>query len=293
MSETATAIDGRLLKGAVKALGPMALLTAWLYYVGWVRTNSQARYFGVDPSLLGYSTTDYILRSVTSLFGPAGALLVIATLTAVARHRLDEDLSAHPQRWPRYRWLGRTMVLAGALSAVLGAMALALLNGSILWSALSALCLLLGGLLLLAGRYLSSATTAAEDSEATGHHIDASEALLIGLVLIVGLFAAGFFYAIQVGTLNAYGLERQLTEMPEIHVLSANDLHLGGDTECEPIRSANSAYNCRYTGLRLLVSSNDRLFLVPEGWSQSTNRYVHVVPVTEGIRVDLRTVAPR
>lgn len=280
-------VDGRLLQGAVKALGPMALVTAWLYYIGWVRTNSQARYFGVDPSLLGYSTTDYILRSVTSLFGPVGALLIGLTLLGVAKRRLDERLAAKPEQRARHRVIGHNLALAGVILALIGAAGLVGLDSGGWWPVVAAAGLLPGGLLLLAGRYLSSFTGSGSGS--AGHRIDAMEGLIIGLILVVGLFSAGFFYAIQIGTLSAHNLERRLDGMPEIHVFSPTDLELGGGTDCEPVRSADGAFRCRYTGLRLLVSSNDRLFLVPKGWADAPNRYVHVVPLTEDLRIDVRT----
>lgn len=46
------------------------LITALFYYFGWVYTHSFFSYFGVEPSLIGYSTTDYVLRSINVSFYP-------------------------------------------------------------------------------------------------------------------------------------------------------------------------------------------------------------------------------
>jgi hypothetical protein len=54
------------------------------------------------------------------------------------------------------------------------------------------------------------------------------------------------------------------------------------------VRSTDSPYRCRYTGLRLLVATNDRLFLVPENWSDPANSYVFVVPDNDQVRLDIR-----
>jgi hypothetical protein len=48
----------------------VVLITGLLYYFGWVRIHSFLDYFGVDPSLVGYSTADYVLRSINVAFPP-------------------------------------------------------------------------------------------------------------------------------------------------------------------------------------------------------------------------------
>lgn len=55
----------------------VVLITAVLYYFGWVRTYTFLSYFGVDPSMAGYSTADYVLRSIKVAFPP----LIRASLT--------------------------------------------------------------------------------------------------------------------------------------------------------------------------------------------------------------------
>ncbi|MFL6149675.1 MAG: hypothetical protein ACJ72I_19665 [Pseudonocardiaceae bacterium] len=48
----------------------VVLITALLYYFGWVYTHSFLGYFGIDPSLVGYNTADYVLRSMNVAFHP-------------------------------------------------------------------------------------------------------------------------------------------------------------------------------------------------------------------------------
>ncbi|MGB6162848.1 MAG: hypothetical protein WCF33_16725 [Pseudonocardiaceae bacterium] len=65
----------------------LAVVTALLYYFGWVRTYYSLSYFGVDPSLTGYGTVDYILRSIVVAFPP----FINVTFTALVLlgfHRL-------------------------------------------------------------------------------------------------------------------------------------------------------------------------------------------------------------
>ena len=56
-------------------VAPTTLLTALLYYFGWLSTNRFSRYFGIDPSTFGFSAQDYLLRAIAPAFGP---LIVLA-----------------------------------------------------------------------------------------------------------------------------------------------------------------------------------------------------------------------
>lgn len=65
----------------------VVLITALFYYFGWVRTHSFLGYFGVDPSLVGYSTADYVLRSIDVAFPPF-IYAAFAALVVFGFHRL-------------------------------------------------------------------------------------------------------------------------------------------------------------------------------------------------------------
>src|SRR4051794_29903298 len=51
------------LRLAVTVLGPITIVTALLYYYGYVTTYAEYAYFGVNVELLNYSSADYVLRS--------------------------------------------------------------------------------------------------------------------------------------------------------------------------------------------------------------------------------------
>lgn len=280
-------IDASLLRAAAKAVAPTAALTAWLYYIGWVKTNRQASYFGIDPSMLDYSTTDYVLRSVTSLLGPVGALLIGMTVVTGVRRIVIRIAEKRQDLLRRFRPVGHACTITGSALVLFGSIFLNQIGGTGYATILAASSLLAGGLSLMLGRYVLTFTKPTRKSgEASS---EALEILAVGAVMVVGLFAAGFFYAVQVGEFAARSLEEELQERPEIHLLSTQDLQLGGATACEPIRGNDSAFSCRYTDLRMLVEANDRLFLVPEAWGkQAANSYVHVVPISDGIRMDIR-----
>lgn len=65
----------------------IVLITALFYYFGWVYTRSFFGYFGVDTSLVGYGTVDYVLRSINVAFRPF-IYFALAALVAFAFHRL-------------------------------------------------------------------------------------------------------------------------------------------------------------------------------------------------------------
>lgn len=65
----------------------VALATALFYYFGWVYIHSFYAYFGIDTNLLGYSTADYVLRSLNVAF-LAFMYLAFTALSLFAFHRL-------------------------------------------------------------------------------------------------------------------------------------------------------------------------------------------------------------
>lgn len=64
-----------------------AVITAVLYYFGWVRAHFFLGYFGIDNSMAGYGTADYVLGSITVAFTPLVSAVVIA-LMLIGVHRV-------------------------------------------------------------------------------------------------------------------------------------------------------------------------------------------------------------
>lgn len=72
-------------RGISSIVAPTSAVTALLYYFGWTRTSVEATQLGLDDSLLGYSTSDYLLRSMSSMLAPLVIVLVV-TLAGFAFH---------------------------------------------------------------------------------------------------------------------------------------------------------------------------------------------------------------
>ena len=71
-----------LLDLAGWVFAPASLVTGALYWAGWNRTKAYWRTFGIDQALLQFSTTDYMVRAVDTVFP---LLVVVAAGTLVAR----------------------------------------------------------------------------------------------------------------------------------------------------------------------------------------------------------------
>ena len=53
-----------VLRPVVAVVANITVLTALLVYFGWRRSETQAHQLGIDESILGMSTRDYLLRSM-------------------------------------------------------------------------------------------------------------------------------------------------------------------------------------------------------------------------------------
>src|SRR5215471_16050550 len=81
-AEHTSALPPQLAKILGGVVAPTTLLTALLYYFGWSHAYWFCNYFGVNSTVLGFTTTDYLMRSVDALFVPmtvaaSGALLAV------------------------------------------------------------------------------------------------------------------------------------------------------------------------------------------------------------------------
>ena len=72
----------------------MTLISALLFYFGYVSRDSQYAYFGIDVDTIGLSTQDYVMRSPQPLLVP----LLGITLLAVGGLLLHKAIHAGPAR---------------------------------------------------------------------------------------------------------------------------------------------------------------------------------------------------
>jgi len=71
-----------------RVVAPASLLTAILYYFGYTRERALFGYFGVDLESLRFSTTDYLVSSVGTIFVPIGTVLLCGVFALAGHHLL-------------------------------------------------------------------------------------------------------------------------------------------------------------------------------------------------------------
>jgi hypothetical protein len=244
----------------------VAILTALLVYFGWRRTETQAARLGVDETIFGLSTRDYLLRSV----GPVLQILAIVAVAGLVAVYLDRAL------WRRAQGHGladRTLRIA-------------LFGMSISWLILPMLIIGLGYIapaaafvafpLAIAGGVLLLMYAGRLRRELQGHDQkstrwrSAEKAFAI-VALCVTAFWATSNYADVLGTQVADATINHVSELTSVTVYAVQRLGISGPgTHETPVTGAGETYRYRYTGLRLLEHTGDKYFLIPNLWNPDT-----------------------
>lgn len=255
-------------------VAPTTLVTALAYYFGWVLTNSRARYFGIDASALGYSTQDYLLRSADALFVPLGAVIVLA-LALVSLHaavtRVMDDERARRRLWVA----AHAAIGAGGLLFAFGVVAVfepVAFSPHYLFASASPG---IGIALVAYGVHVLERVRTARSQQSTplaDLTTRRAAVTLVALLIVLSGFWTASKYADALGRGRAQSLAASLGAQPGVTVFSPRRLHIDapGVTE-RRLTGPDAAYRYRYAGLRMLVRSNGKYFLVPDGWRRGVS----------------------
>jgi hypothetical protein len=260
------------LRGVATIAAPTTLVTALLYYFGWARSSTEAHALGLDDSLFGFSTTDYILRSISSMFWPL-FLGAVAVLVGLICHRGvtvafgDQTTSDGTLAGSRLRFLQvLVIVLAvlGVLALVLGA-AGAHVSRPTRFESLAAPVAVTVSVVLLAyavylyGRY----GWRHHDAPATAELRPLAPLawILVIILLLLSMFWSVSHYAGVKGVDLAIEVDRSVPAMPSVVIYSAKRLGFQPPVVETAIGNQDSAYRYMYTGLKLLVHSGHNYFL--------------------------------
>jgi hypothetical protein len=272
----------------LSAVVPQAVLvSAVLYYFGWTFTNSYFSYFGVDVRQLGYSTSDYILRSILAVYAPAlvtlTTVLILLVLHIVVVPRLLNSV-----RWSRYfRHVAVLFLAAGAVAVVIPLAITACIGlsaGKRIFIPLG----LVGGLALLG--YAMYLWQRCSQLGIGTQCIDDGSLLLFKLVAVIlaflcSLWAIGI-YGDNHGREDARYYSEHLASEQSIVVFSVGVLDIRGHgVQVSPLPNSSGKYHYVYSGLAILSRSSDRYFLLPHGWVSWQDR-VFVIRDNDDIRVD-------
>jgi hypothetical protein len=273
--------------GVAKVIGvvitPVTLITALLIFFGWSRTTALFGWFGVDPTSLGFSTTDYLLTSQDSLFVPgvALALLVLGVMWLLAVVRRSGQRTALTGRW-----VGPAAAIAGGVLATNGV--LGIFGGGLFVNrvGVAPLCLILGVALL------SYAVHTIRARRLTYSH-GAGIAELTGLTIVMAmaLFWAAGDYSSAVGRQRAADLAAGLDRSARVVLYSEKSLGIPAEHGVQVVRcagGASAAYAFRYSGLMLLLNSNGQYIFLPVGWTRQDGS-AFAVPKDGGVRLDYRS----
>jgi hypothetical protein len=62
-------------------IAPTTVITSVCFFFGYISTRKYLSYFGIDSNAVGYTNSDYVLKSVSVLYAPILVLLVSSALT--------------------------------------------------------------------------------------------------------------------------------------------------------------------------------------------------------------------
>jgi hypothetical protein len=252
-AETGTTVRSTLELVAL-VIAPTTLLTALAFYFGWTLTNARARYFAIDPSTLGFSTSDYVLRSVDALYVPV-AVLAVAGLVVVGIHSIVDSRLADPRVRGIVSLVAWGLVAVGIGLLVIGVVSMfeSLPRPHYLFPSLSGgigAALIAYGLFIVRGGLPRPAL-----------------GLLVAFV-VLSLFWTASVYASALGRGRAQDVVSSLERQPRVFVYSTTRLQLPEHVQETRLDPRQSAYAFRYSGLRLLIRSGGNYFLLNEGWTR-------------------------
>ena len=280
-----------LLGGIV---APTTLLTSLLFFFGWSHAHWFFDYFGVDSTLLGLTTQDYLMRSLDGLFVPmtvaACAGLLVLWGHAVLRARLAAGF-----RPGLLRVLVPVMAIAGLVLAGTGLSSVFARTAIGEYLAVAPLCLGSGVLLLVYVFHLRRSLTAVNvKADRTGPEWVAVVEWA-GVFVLVGLslFWAASDYSAAVGRSRASQFEVELPTYPDAVLYSERSLslHAPGVQEVR-CQDPEAAYRFRYDGLKLVLQSGDRYLFLPEAWSPADGVAI-VMPRNDSLRLEFVPASAR
>jgi hypothetical protein len=270
-----------LLETVGRVVAPTTLITVLLFYFGWAQTNAVFLRFGIDQSALGLTVQDYLLRSVNSTVRPLAVLMLVAVAGLSVHLWLASRPAAH--RW----WV--------AAAAAGGLLLLAGLSG--LWGMVRyrtdfpVIPLSLGaglGLLAYGGHLRAQDPRRQPPAVAPPKALLAARRSVVAVFMTVMLFWTVAVYAEARGARQAGLIAATLYRRPDVTVYSAQRLHLGGPAVREvELAGPEGAYRFRTSGLKLVIRSGGKWFLLPAGWTPDRPGAAILLPDRDDLRVEL------
>jgi hypothetical protein len=275
-------------------IAPATVLSALLFYFGYVSARSEYEYFGVDVDTIGLGTQDYIMRSPQPLLVPLLVLALLGagllTLHSAVRTRIAAALAGSGDG-QRIRTAAYAVVAAGVAALCAGVLLLvgyAYLRDWPPYNLVTPLVIGVGAALigypvrvlrLLRGTGPSSVPARARD-----------------VLMFVLVAASVFWMTATVAQWSGRGLAqyqaRDLDGLPVVILDTKDSLVLHDPYVEETVLPAGGAFHYRYRHLRLLIQGHDRMFLVPDHWSASDTTLVVALDDSVRLRFQFQNQPP-
>jgi hypothetical protein len=283
------------IRGLITVVPPVTVITAVLLWYGYVATLQRFRYFGVSLDMTGLSNQSLLLYGAETVY-PVAALLLLALLGALLAHVGVARLLAsshHTLAWT----LAALAATAGVL--LVGRALIGMLRPQVAATetpGVTPLSLTAGAPLLVYAAWIArrSAVLGSGDGSwwAGAFPVRAERTAMIVAagILAVGLFWTANSFAGAYGTGRAQADAENLSRRPEVVLFTREPLPAVPSGVGHADLGPGTPYRHRYGGLRLLLVSDGRLYLVPAGWSADASTLV--IPYDSGIRMQLLPPRP-
>ncbi|MEU4515871.1 hypothetical protein AB0G05_40800 [Nonomuraea wenchangensis] len=258
---------------------PTTFVAAVMMYVGAVRANTMYAGLGIEQSMLGLSFQEYMLRSVAPAIEPLILLLVLALIAPTAHRWLVRSADRHRTATTR---VVTVMSVLGAVSVAVGIVAMAGWWRTPFY--VVPFCLGLGVFVLVYGDSLRRRIRPRPASSPADQLVRRT---VCAALLLVLLLWAVTLYAQRRGAEAALQYRVDSAGLPSTVVYAARRLHLEGPGIKETALPDPAAmYRYRYTGLRLLIHSNQRYFLLPACWASDPWARAIALPADGSLRLE-------
>lgn len=276
-----------------KVVAPSALLAALMFYFGWVRTNALYLSFGIDQSLLQFSTQDYALRSIQIALGSASTLIMIILAVTWIHYFLSQLKKSNS------RLLSSIVIIIGIIGLTLIVISYTFPQQSSKYSTVSVLIPLFWtiGVSLIVYSF-STASRLKMVHDAHGKQVPILEIIPAGLanwslglilaLLIVGIFSTTAIFANSQGESRAKAIKSQPEILPAAIIYSQTPLGLERPgVQVEELKAnRDESFQYRYTGLYLLVRSGGKYFLLTGNSDDDSSKSI-ILNDSERIRLEL------
>ncbi|GAA4082678.1 hypothetical protein [Nonomuraea soli] len=293
MTATSEAQQPQTMLGHLTAyssiVAPTTLVTALLFYFGYLATRARFEYFGVYLDLVNLSTADLLLYGSEVVYVPV-VLVALTALAAAGLRMGTQRLVSDPGRDPLSRWVTRAVAGVGVIllvRALVGILVPAVSQRE--QPATTALCLT-GGVLLL--RHAGTLWETLRRRRAEPGWAPPDSAVTVARWSIIALAVCGLFwaansFAASYGAGRAQGDAATIGRRPEVHLETAEPLSALPAGVGHAVLPGGGKFKHRYTKLRLLVESGGHLYLVPAPWQPGTSRTI-VLAHSGDVRLQLQ-----